>query len=142
MAEARAGQMHLRTGNIHGVVEDIVRLPCGPLGHRPPQMGWLRPVGHTAGLRFDPRFRTCCGTSLEMSPYHWSATKTALMELLMPCTEMQELEAAYNSFAERRSVAVRPTSDRSKTRTGWARTRAAYVMQIHCQTCAICRFDS
>jgi hypothetical protein len=60
----------------------------------------------------------------------------------MPCTEMRELEAAYNSFAERRHVAVKPTSNRRKMPTGWQRTRAAYVMQIHRQTCAICRFDS
>jgi hypothetical protein len=60
----------------------------------------------------------------------------------MPCTEMKGLEAEYNSVAERRHVGAPPATDRRKMPTGWQRTRAAYVMQIHRQTCAICRFDS
>ena len=60
----------------------------------------------------------------------------------MPCTQMKELEAACNSFAERRSCAVVPTSERRKMPAGWVRMRAAFVMQVHRQNCAICRFDS
>jgi hypothetical protein len=60
----------------------------------------------------------------------------------MPCSEMKDLEAACNSLVERRRVAVAPTPERRKMPTGWLRIRAAYVMRVHRQKCAICRFDS
>jgi hypothetical protein len=60
----------------------------------------------------------------------------------MPCTEIKELEAASNRFAERRQVAVAPTSERRKTSPDWLQARAAYVMRSHRRNCPVCRFDS
>ena len=60
----------------------------------------------------------------------------------MPCSEMKELEAAYNSFPERRSLAIAPRSERRKMPGGWLRVRAAYVMRVHRPNCAVCRYDT
>ncbi len=60
----------------------------------------------------------------------------------MPCTEMKELETGYSRYAERRNVALPPTSERRKVSTGRFRAdqaRAAYVMQVHRQNCTVCR---
>jgi hypothetical protein len=54
---------------------------------------------------------------------------------------MKELEAAYNNFPERRSLAIAPRSERRKMPAGWLRMRAAYVMRVHRQNCAVCRYD-
>jgi hypothetical protein len=65
--EARAGQMHLLTRNIHGVVEDIVRLPCEPLGHHPigkqPTARALTPLERASG----PPRRNVTGKCMQLN---------------------------------------------------------------------------
>jgi hypothetical protein len=60
----------------------------------------------------------------------------------MPCMELKELEATYGAYAERRRVALPPIVERRTMLKGWLRTRAAYIMQVHRRSCAVCRIGS
>jgi hypothetical protein len=62
----------------------------------------------------------------------------------MPCTEMKELEASADRFAERRQVAIAPNPERRKGSDVPHRTeqaRIAYLMLVHRRNCALCRSD-
>jgi hypothetical protein len=62
----------------------------------------------------------------------------------MPCTEMKELEASANRFAERRQVAMPANLERRKGSDVPHRTvqaRIAYLMLMHRRNCAQCRTE-
>jgi hypothetical protein len=60
----------------------------------------------------------------------------------MPRMELKELEATCGAYAERRRVALPLIVERRTMPKGWLRARAAYVMQIHRRSCAVCRIGS
>lgn len=59
------------------------------------------------------------------------------------CAELKELELAFNQYAERRVKVVRVVHERRQSRNfvHWrtAQARAAYMIQMHRQTCAVCQ---
>jgi len=62
----------------------------------------------------------------------------------MPCTEMKELQASYDKYAERRHMAIRSEQERRKALLGSRRLgefRVAYLIQIHRRNCDMCRSD-
>jgi hypothetical protein len=63
------------------------------------------------------------------------------MEPLVPCTELNELEASYGALTERRRVAVTPIQDRRKLPKSWFQARAAYIIHLHRRNCVVCRID-
>jgi hypothetical protein len=95
-------------------------------------------AGHTTALRQIPDHLQ---QSRRLSTGQLTIVEAGLVAL-MPCSEMKKLEAAYNSFPDRRSLRIAPESERRKMPAGLLRTRAAYVMQIHRQNCAVCRYDT
>jgi hypothetical protein len=63
----------------------------------------------------------------------------------MPCTEMKELEAIREKYAERRHITIPPERERRKSRTGphqLGQFRYAYLIRIHRRNCSACRPSS
>lgn len=63
----------------------------------------------------------------------------------MPCAEMQELEASNNRYNDRSLITISLLAAGRNEFSKWhraGRARLAYNMQMHRQTCDICRCHS
>jgi hypothetical protein len=65
-----------------------------------------------------------------------------LEETLMPCTEMMELEASYTRYSEHSFITTTLLSSGRGEFSKWhraGRAKIAWSIQMHRQTCGVCR---